>query len=108
MEHATTPAPKAVKLTINDPVSLEVLQEFNQLEAARHDIAMRLLALEQERVRLLAAAHQVDKQHERMFEKVLVDRGVAPNVPVEIDHTTGHVTLGVSAASAPETPKSVG
>lgn len=97
---------KAVKLTVNDPVSLESLKEFNQLEAARHDIALRLLELEQERVRLLAAAHQVGKQHERLFEKVLVDRGLPPTTPVDIDSTTGQIKVRESAKPAETAPAS--
>jgi hypothetical protein len=97
---------KAVKLTVQDPVSLDVLKEFNQLEAARHDIALRLLELEQERVRLLAAAHQVGKQHERLFEKVLVDRGLTPTTPVDIDSTTGIIKVRVPAKPAETDPAS--
>jgi len=98
--------PKAVKLTVQDPVSQESLKEFNQLEAARHEIALRLLELEQERVRLLAAAHKVGQQHERLFEKVLVDRGLTPTTPVDIDSTTGIIKVREPVKPAETAPAS--
>lgn len=81
------------KLTANDPVDSDLLKQFNQLESARHEAGLRMLDLEQEKVRLLAAAHQIDQQHRRLFEKVLVDRGLPPTTPVDIDSTTGKVTV---------------
>lgn len=81
------------RLTVNDPVDLETLEKFNQLEGARQEIASRFLEIEQERVRLLSAVHQVDQQHRRLFEKVLLDRGLQPNVPIDIESTTGKITI---------------
>lgn len=81
------------KLTIEDPVDLEGLERFNKLESARHEVALRLLEIEQERVRLLGAAHEVDKQTQRLFEKILLDRGLKPNFPVDINSTTGKITV---------------
>lgn len=95
------------RLTANDPVDLETLEKFNQLEGARQDIASRFLEIEQERVRLLSAAHQVDQQHRRLFEKVLVDRGLAPNTPLDIEATTGKITIREAKKaenSPPESP----
>jgi hypothetical protein len=90
------------KLTVDDPVDLEGLERFNKLESARHEVALRLLEIEQERVRLLGAAHEVDKQTQRLFEKILLDRGLKPNSPVDINSTTGKIT--VRTPPKPEEP----
>lgn len=92
------------KLSITDPVDLDTLQKFNQLESARHDIALRFLEIEQERVRLLSAAHQVDQQHRRLFEKVLIERGLQPSTPVDIDSTTGAIKLRETKTAETEAP----
>jgi hypothetical protein len=81
------------KLTPEDPIAPEVLKEFNQVEEARYGIAMRLLELEQSRVKLLAAAHQVDQQQQRLFEKVLLERGLAADAQVSIDSKTGRLEV---------------
>lgn len=81
------------KLTPNDPVPTEVLGQFTKLEEARDSIANRLLDLEQDKVRLLAAAHQVDEQRTRLFEKILIERGLDPRTRVGINPTTGALTL---------------
>lgn len=81
------------KLTIDDPVDADTLAQFNKLESARYEIGSQLLELEQERVRLLSAAHRVDEQRQRTFERVLVDRGLPPNAQVEVDSNTGRLKL---------------
>jgi len=81
------------KLTADDPIDLETLGQFNKLEAARYEIGSQLLTLEQEKVRLLSAAHRVDEQRQRTFERVLVERGLAPTTQVEVDSTTGQLKL---------------
>jgi hypothetical protein len=84
---------KPKKLTLQDPVGKEVLLDFNQLEDAQYKIALRMLALEEDKVKLLASSHQIQQQRQRMFEKVLMERGLQPDVPVEIDSKTGALTL---------------
>lgn len=94
---------KPQKLTVNDPVTPEVLASFNQLEEARLSIASRLLQLEQTRVKLLAGAHQVDQQQQRLFEQVLVERGLSPASEVSIDSNTGVLQLVQKPESTLET-----
>lgn len=84
-------------LTPNDPVSPETLKKFEELDSARYELASRLLDLEQERVRLLAAAHQVDQQRQRLFEKVLLERGLDPATAVSINDKTGAINVLESA-----------
>jgi hypothetical protein len=86
-------------LTPNDPVSQEVLKKFEELDGARYELGARLLELEQERVRVLSAAHQVDQQRQRLFEQVLVERGLQPSTPVSINDKTGEIKVLESAKS---------
>jgi hypothetical protein len=87
-EENKTPNPPK-KLTVNDPVPAEVLDQFHKLDEARFNIAIQLLNMEQNRIKLLAAAHQIDEQQRRLYEAVLMERGLVPNAGVEIDSQTG-------------------
>ena len=80
-------------LTANDPVSQETLKKFEELDGARYELGLRLLDLEQERVRILSAAHQVDQQRQRLFEQVLVERGLQPTTQISINDTTGEIKV---------------
>jgi len=77
--------------TIDTPVSQEDLAKFAQLQGARLQIAERILELEQEKVRAMRAAANVDSERQKLFEKVLVERGLSPGFPVEIDSKTGQI-----------------
>lgn len=90
------------KLTIADAVSPEDLARFAELEGARSQIAVRLLELEQEKIRTLRAASNVDTEKQRLFEKVLIERGLPPTAPVEIEASTGRIKL--VDGPAPRTP----
>ena len=79
------------KLTLTDPVDAETLRKFQQLQASRLQIADNILGLEQEKVKLLRAAQNIDAERQRMFEGVLLIRGLPPNYPVEIDAKTGNI-----------------
>jgi len=83
----------AQRLTMEDPIDKETLAVFNRLEGAKYEIGLQLLELEQERVRLLASAHQVDTQRQRTFEKVLLERGLRPDAFVEVDAATGRLRV---------------
>lgn len=83
----------ADKLTIQDPVDPETMQQLTALDSARYDIGDQLLDLEQERIKLLAAAHQVDAQKRRLFERVLVERGLDTSAKVSIDFKTGTISV---------------
>lgn len=81
------------KLTIQDPVDPDSLTKFSALDTARYEIADQLLDLEQEKIKLLAAAHQVEAQKKRLFERILVDRGLDPSARVSIDFKTGEISV---------------
>lgn len=79
------------KLSIKDPIDAATLQKFKQFQLARSEVALRLLDLEQEKVRTLRAAAAVDADRAKLFESVLVERGLAPTTAVEIDANTGMI-----------------
>jgi len=50
------------RLTINDPVAPTILSKLENLDRVRMELAGQLLDLEQQKVSILAAAHQIDQQ----------------------------------------------
>lgn len=101
----TEKAPERPQLTVRDPIDPDTLSILDRLEGARYDIGLKLLRSEQERVKLLAAAHRVDEQQQRTFERILMERGLAPNVEMEIDTKTGRITLLQPESPDPEAEK---
>jgi len=91
------------RLTVNDPVGMDQLNRLRLLQESRMDIADRFLTLEQEKVKLLAAARRVDEEKQRVFEGILIERGLAPDATVEIDAGTGRLRL-ISDTSEPARP----
>lgn len=81
------------KLTANDPVNAETLKRIGELTGARYDVADKLLDLEQHRVTLLVTAKQIDEEKGRLFNKILLDRGLPPGTPIELDGETGAITI---------------
>ena len=77
------------QLTVNDPVSPEELQRIGALTGARYDVADRMLDLEQQKVTLLVTARQIDDEKNKLFNKILIDRGLPPGTPIELDSETG-------------------
>lgn len=90
------------RLTPEDPVSMEQLNRLRLLQESRLDISDRFLTLEQEKVKLLAAARRVDEEKQRVFEGLLLERGLPPDATVEIDASTGNLkVLGSPEPSSP-------
>lgn len=87
----TTTAPT---LTINDPVPAETLQHLKQLQGARAELADQLADLEQGKVRILRNLNMIDNEKQRLFDNVLLSRGLPPGTQVSIDANTGKITLG--------------
>jgi hypothetical protein len=87
------------KLTPTDPVDEETMKKLSELHEARLKIADRVLDLEAEKIRLMVAVRQVDMEKNRIFEKVLVDRGLPPGFPINIEGSSGKIQL---LAAVPE------
>lgn len=81
------------KLTLNDPVGKETLDKLGELEGVRSEIGNQLLDIKNEEIKLLAAARKVDEERYRLFERCLMERGLAPNTPANINAQTGLITL---------------
>lgn len=83
----------AKRLTPEDPVEREVLEQLRELQDSRLQIAENLLDLEQSKIQLLASAKRLDDQRSRIFQAILVDRGLPPSLPAEIDARTGKLVM---------------
>lgn len=81
------------KLTMEDPVSLEVLTKLQDMASHRGRLCEQYVDLENEKVRLQVAIRQLDQERARVFERLLVERGLDPTATVEIDAATGKVTV---------------
>lgn len=95
------------RLTLDDPISKGTLEQLRQIHDARTKIAVMMLQLEQNKINLLGSAKRLDEQQSRLFEAALVERGVAPGTPVDIDASTGKINLrqeGPVQEAVPEPP----
>jgi hypothetical protein len=89
------------KKTINDPVDPETVKQLADLTAARYDAADALLELEQRRVTILVSAKQIDDEKARVFNRILLERGLPPGTPIEIDGQTGQIVAHSSGDKNP-------
>jgi hypothetical protein len=89
------------KLTQNDPVDAESRKRLEDLAAARYELGEKLLDLEQERVKILVTANRIEEERGRLFEKILMERGLSPTTPVEIDAQSGVIRVLRPQAPAP-------
>lgn len=81
------------RLTVDDPVDEETRGRFASLQDARLRTGDRLLDLELEKVKLIRSASAIDNERQKLFERVLIERGLSPNQPVTIDSTTGQIKV---------------
>lgn len=89
------------KLTVADPISQETLSKFQQLAQSRAQLSEQYVDLDNEKIRLQIAIRQIDQEKQRLFESVLVERGLTPTTPVEIDSQTGLINV-LTPAGAPQ------
>lgn len=83
----------ADQLTLKDPVDLEILNKLKTLVETRKTLSDSYLNLEMEKIRVLAAVREIDKQNARLFERCLVERGLPPGTEVDIDLDTGFIVV---------------
>ncbi len=81
------------RLTADDPVSQEELGSLSELEEAETRVARQLLLIEQKRIYLLASAKKIEMQRNRVFEQILVDRGLPLDSIIDLDHRTGEIRV---------------
>jgi len=80
------------RLTIKDPIDKDTLVRLRQIQEARLQVGSNILDVEQEKVRLMAMANRIDAEKTQMFDKILTERGLPPNLPIKIDAETGNVS----------------
>ena len=85
--------PEKKRLTPEDPVDEETRARFSSLQDARLRTGDRLLDLELEKVKLIRSASAIDNERQKLFEKILIERGLSPNQPVTIDSATGQIKV---------------
>ncbi len=77
------------KLTLTDPVDPETLKRLEAVHDARQQLALNLLDVEEEKVRILIAARPLRDERNKIFEKILIDRGLPPSFSVDVDLSNG-------------------
>lgn len=91
------------RMTIEDPIEPEILAKFSELENTRMRLGAQMIDIKSEEVRIMVAARRIDEEKQRLFEKVLVDRGLHPTTPIEINAETGRLSLmGGSGGDTPQ------
>jgi hypothetical protein len=96
--------PPQKRLTLEDPAGKDVLDKLGELETLEVNASLQLLSIEQEKVRILAVGRRVLDERNRIFEKLLIDRGLAPSAPVSIDTATGKISLVKPPQTSPQAP----
>lgn len=91
------------RLTLEDPVPPETFAALQQIQDAQVNIAMEMLHIEKRKVQLLAADKKLTDQNSRLFQAILVERGLPPTTVVELDARTGKVL--VKDKPAPDDPE---
>jgi hypothetical protein len=85
--------PEKKRLTPDDPVDEETRGRFTALNESRLRVGDRLLDIELERVKLIRSASAIDNERQKLFERVLIERGLSPSQPVSIDSATGQLKV---------------
>lgn len=85
--------PETKKLGPGDPVDPGTMKKLAEIQTARVTFAEQLMDLEQEKVRILVGARQLDAERARTFDKILIDRGIPTGTPVEVDGQTGTIRV---------------
>ncbi len=102
MSDATVPTNP---LTVNDPVDFETMKQIEDLSGRWYDLGGQLLELEQRKVGLLVASKGIDQEKARIFNQILVSRGLPPNTPIEIEAETGKIVIVRQARAATPDPE---
>lgn len=55
--------------------------------------SMHLMDLEQEKVHVIAVGRRIREEKNKIFQKLLMERGLPPSASMSIDKDTGRITL---------------
>lgn len=81
------------RLTVDDPIDDDARARFAALQDSRLRVGDRLLDIELEKVKLMRSASAIDNERQKLFERVLLERGLSPNQPVTIESGTGQIKI---------------
>lgn len=81
------------KLTIDDPVSREILNQLDGLQEVLNQLGQQALTLDEEKIRVLAASRRVKEQRQRIFQNILVERGISLETSIKIEASTGKLII---------------
>lgn len=89
----TTEAEKPKTVPVETPVPKESLGRLRDLEVTRTRLGHQLIDLENEKISILATARRIDDERNKLFQVLLMERGLPPNTPASIDPETGVLTV---------------
>ncbi len=75
------------------PISQEDLARCIELDKHRTNLALRLLELENEKVRILAASKRIQDEWHGLFQRFAAERNVPEGDLVEVNFRTGDVAI---------------
>jgi len=73
------------RLTVEDPVTPEQLEQLEQLQTAWTGLAEENARLDQRKIQILAALKRLGDEQTRLFETIQVERGLSPRAKISID-----------------------
>ena len=87
-----------------EPVGPEDLGRLNNLQVARRSLADKLLQLETEKIRLMAASKRVDDEWNGLFQRVASERGIDPSSLFDVNPNTGEIQVAQPPAAPKQEP----
>ena len=69
------------------------MKRIGEITQRRWALGELNLDLDQEKVKILVESRKLDDERKTIFAKVLSERGLAPNIPVEVDPESGKIEL---------------
>lgn len=73
------------RLTVEDPVSPEQVEQLEQLQTAWTGLAEENARLDQRKIQILAALKRLGDEQSRLFELIQIERGLSPRAKISID-----------------------
>lgn len=90
---------KDTKLTLDDPVDPSVLEKLDQLDLTWSALAHKNAILDRDKIQIMASMKRVEEERVRVFEALLIERGLSPNTLVNIDPATRLIKVGTGEDS---------
>lgn len=92
-----------------DPVSPDDLSRLAELDKTKTALALRLLDLENDKIRIMAASRRIEDEWGGLFRRFVEERGLDPQTRIEVNYKTGAVSVQTVEGPSPppneEAPK---